>query len=266
MDYASQPSQPGLGDDEYPGFPAEECPAQCPDLSAHNSIMAEVLRQNPKMYAELKGKKTTAGVTLAKCIKTGMDNKGHPMIKTVGMVAGDEESYDMFKALFDPVIEERHAGYKPDARHPTDLDCSKLSQTPMDPTGKYVISTRVRTGRSIRGLRLPPSCSKEERREVEHVVVQALKSLRGEFSGDYYPLCGSQSYSEKVGGMTQEQEDQMREDHFLFQEPDSTLLLSSGMGRHWARCSWHLHQREEELLGVAERGRPPSNYLHADGC
>ena len=25
----------------------------------------------------------------------------------------------------------------------------------------------------------------------------------------------------------------MREDHFLFQEPDSTLLLSSGMGRHW---------------------------------
>merc|ERR1719181_2219300 len=25
----------------------------------------------------------------------------------------------------------------------------------------------------------------------------------------------------------------MREDHFLFQEPDSTLLLASGMGRHW---------------------------------
>ena len=25
----------------------------------------------------------------------------------------------------------------------------------------------------------------------------------------------------------------MREEHFLFQEPDSTLLLASGMGRHW---------------------------------
>ena len=24
-----------------------------------------------------------------------MDNKGHPMIKTVGMVAGDEESYEV---------------------------------------------------------------------------------------------------------------------------------------------------------------------------
>ena len=30
-----------------------------------------------------------------------------------------------------------------------------------------------------------------------------------------------------------EEEDKMREEHFLFQEPDSTLLLSSGMGRHW---------------------------------
>ena len=30
-------------------------------------------------------------VSLAACIETGMDNKGHPMIKTVGMTAGDEE-------------------------------------------------------------------------------------------------------------------------------------------------------------------------------
>merc|ERR1719389_1479911 len=30
-----------------------------------------------------------------------------------------------------------------------------------------------------------------------------------------------------------EEETSMREEHFLFQEPDSTLLLASGMGRHW---------------------------------
>merc|ERR550537_189413 len=29
------------------------------------------------------------------------------------------------------------------------------------------------------------------------------------------------------------EEETMREEHFLFQEPDSTLLLASGMGRHW---------------------------------
>merc|ERR1719198_1170070 len=33
--------------------------------------------------------------------------------------------------------------------------------------------------------------------------------------------------------MTSADEEKMREEHFLFQEPDSTLLLSSGMGRHW---------------------------------
>lgn len=162
-----------------------------------------------------------------------MDNKGHPMIKIVGMVAGDEESYEKFKLLFDPVIDQRHGGYPADAKHPTDLDYSKLSDSVIDPEGKYVISTRVRTGRSIRGIALPPSCTKDERREIERVLTKSLKTLDGELAGDYYPLAGSHSYADKLGGMTESEEHQMREDHFLFQEPDSTLLLCSGMGRHW---------------------------------
>ena len=74
-----------------------------PDLSKHSSYMADILKKNPALYNKLKDKKTKQGVTLAKCIKTGMDNKGHPNIKTVGMVAGDEESFVTFKELFDPV-------------------------------------------------------------------------------------------------------------------------------------------------------------------
>merc|ERR1719408_840642 len=101
------------------------------------------------------------------------------MIKTVGMTAGDEESYEVFAELFDPVIDIRHGGYAGTAKHPTDMDVSKLSNTKVDPTGAYVISTRVRTGRSIRGLRLPPSCTREERREVERVLAKALLSLEG---------------------------------------------------------------------------------------
>ena len=132
-------AMPGLGDEPTPGFPWKECPDKMPDLSQHNSIMADVLKQNPKIYDTLKTKKTKKGVTLAACIKTGMDNKGHPMIKTVGMVAGDEESYETFKELFDPVIDIRHGGYAADAKHPTDLDVSKLSSTPIDPSGKYEI-------------------------------------------------------------------------------------------------------------------------------
>ena len=55
---------------------------------------------------------------------------------------------------------------------------------------KYVLSSRVRTGRSIRGLSLPPACSRAERREVERVVVTALSGLKGDLSGQYYSLEG----------------------------------------------------------------------------
>ena len=60
------------------------------------------MKANPDLYQQLKDKKTSLGVTLGHCIKTGIDNPGHPHIKTVGMVAGDEESYELFAPLFDP--------------------------------------------------------------------------------------------------------------------------------------------------------------------
>lgn len=45
---------------------------------------------------------------------------------TVGAVAGDEESYDVFKDLFDPIIEDRHGGYQPSDEHKTDLNPDNL--------------------------------------------------------------------------------------------------------------------------------------------
>ena len=75
---------------------------------------------------------------------------GHPFIMTVGAVAGDEESYETFADLFDPIIEARHNGYRKTDKHKTDLDASKIKMDePFDEN--YVLSSRVRTGRSIRG-------------------------------------------------------------------------------------------------------------------
>ena len=59
----------------------------------------------------------------------------------------------------------------------TDLDSSKLTNAEFDPD--FVLSSRVRTGRCIRGLRLPPSNDRAERREVERVLVNALNTLDG---------------------------------------------------------------------------------------
>ena len=67
--------------------------ADFPDLRKHNNCMASAL--TPTIYARLRDKMTPNNWTLDQCIQTGVDNPGHPFIKTVGMVAGDEESYEV---------------------------------------------------------------------------------------------------------------------------------------------------------------------------
>lgn len=64
-----------------------------PDLRKHNNCMASAL--TPAIYARLRDKLTPNNWTLDQCIQTGVDNPGHPFIKTVGCVAGDEESYEV---------------------------------------------------------------------------------------------------------------------------------------------------------------------------
>lgn len=121
-----------------------------PDLSKHNNHMAKVLTKD--MYGKLRDKQTPSGFTVDDVIQTGVDNPGkdadvadpirssdphrqvltffrppgHPFIMTVGCVAGDEESYEVFKDLFDPIISDRHGGYKPTDKHKTDLNFENL--------------------------------------------------------------------------------------------------------------------------------------------
>jgi len=199
-----------------------------PDLSLHNNHMAKVLTK--EVYEKLRGKSTPSGFTVNDCIQTGVDNPGHPFIMTVGAVAGDEESYEVFKELFDPIISDRHNGYKPTDKHMTDLNYENLKGgDDLDPA--YVLSSRVRTGRSIKGLTLPPHNSRGERRMVEKLSIEALATLEGEFKGKYYPL----------NNMTDADQEKLIADHFLFDKPVSPLLLAAGMARDWpdARGIWH---------------------------
>uniref|UniRef100_A0A674PS54 creatine kinase n=1 Tax=Takifugu rubripes TaxID=31033 RepID=A0A674PS54_TAKRU len=191
-----------------------------PDLSKHNNHMAKVLTKD--VYAKLRDKQTPSGFTVDDVIQTGVDNPGHPFIMTVGCVAGDEESYEVFKDLFDPIISDRHGGYKPTDKHKTDLNFENLKGgDDLDPN--YVLSSRVRTGRSIKGFTLPPHTSRGERRGIEKMSVEALTSLDGEFKGKYYPL----------KSMTDAEQEQLIADHFLFDKPVSPLLTCAGMARDW---------------------------------
>merc|ERR1712216_547809 len=70
---------------------------------------------------------------------------------------------------------------------------------------------------------------------LEKLSVKALLSMEGDLKGEYFPLNGSRSNpnGDKPTGMSVEKEEELRTKGNLFQEPDSTLLLASGMGRHW---------------------------------
>ena len=56
------------------------------------------------MYTKLCLLQTDKGYNLDDAIRTGVKNPGHPHIKTVGATAGDEESYELFKEFFYPLI------------------------------------------------------------------------------------------------------------------------------------------------------------------
>lgn len=188
----------------YNRFPADE---DFPDLSKHNNWMAKCLTKD--IYKNLRDKVTPNGYTLDNVIQTGVDNPGHPFIYTVGCVAGDEETYDVFAELLDPIIENRHSGYTKDKKHKTDMNPANLKGGELD--SNYVFSCRVRTGRSIRGFCLPPHCNRAERRAVEKITVDALAKLTADFKGKYYPLVT----------MTEEEQDLLINDHFLFDKPVS---------------------------------------------
>merc|ERR1711973_159650 len=208
-------------------YPTDE---DYPDFSQHNNHMAKVLTK--EMYGKLRDVKTPNGYTLDMAIQTGVDNPGHPFIMTVGCVAGDEESYDVWADMFDPIISDRHNGYSKSDKHKTDLNPDNLKGgTNMDP--KYVLSSRVRTGRSIRGICLPPFCTRAERRKIESVSLAALDKLDGPLKGKYYPL----------NGMTEAQQDKLIEDHFLL----SSMELGGNINAVFKRFCDGINQVEKHM-------------------
>lgn len=69
---------------------------------------------------------------------------------TVGCVAGDEESYEVFKELLDPVISDRHGGYKPTDKHKTDLNFENLKVPSPEPVWYSGFVEEVFMGVSLR--------------------------------------------------------------------------------------------------------------------
>lgn len=196
----------------------------------HRSLMSKCLTQ--ETFNALKEKATSTGYTLERAIQTGVDN---PHLG-VGITAGDEESYETFKDVFDPVIEGWH-GYKPDAVHKCDLDPTHVTDAALP--DEYVVSTRIRAGRNIRGMPLPPATSRAHRADVMHLLSESLTAMSDDLSGKFY----------KLSDMTPEEEQTLIDDHFLFQKPGGgTLLAAAGAARDWPYNRGIFHNNDKTFL------------------
>ena len=76
--------------------------------------------------------------------------------------------------------------------------------------GSFVLSTRVRVGRSVKGFNFPTTIDKAQRLRLESIISDALMELPDELAGNYYPLSGMDEKTQK----------QLVDDHFLFKDDD----------------------------------------------
>jgi len=172
-----------------------------------------------EMFDNLKTKKTPSfGSSLLDVIQSGLENHD----SGVGIYAPDAEAYSVFADLFDPIIEDYHGGFKKTDKHPPKDwgDVDTLGN--LDPAGEYIISTRVRCGRSMQGYPFNPCLTEAQYKEMEEKVSSTLSGLEAELKGQFYPLTG----------MTKEVQQKLIDDHFLFKEGDRFLQAANAC-RFW---------------------------------
>merc|ERR1711881_47538 len=100
-----------------------------------------------------------------------------------------------------------------------------------------VHSVRIRVGRSIQGFGLSPGITKQQRVDMEKLMVGAFAKFAGDLSGNYYPLTGMDE------GVRQ----QLVDDHFLFMSGDPNLKVA-GMERDWPEGRGILHNEAKHSL------------------
>ncbi|KAJ3662669.1 hypothetical protein Zmor_007007 [Zophobas morio] len=199
--------------------------------SNSQSLLKKYLTQ--AIFDKLKSKKTSFGSTLLDCVQSGFENPD----SNIGVYAPDPEAYTLFADLFDPIIDEYHGGFKKGDHHPPsdwgDLDCIGN----VDPDQNFVVSTRVRCGRSLAGYPFNPCLTESQYKDMEKKVSGTLTCLTGELQGKYYPLTG----------MSKTDQNQLIDDHFLFKEGDR-FLQAANASRFWPTGRGIFHNTNKTFL------------------
>ncbi|CAD5216703.1 unnamed protein product [Bursaphelenchus okinawaensis] len=188
-----------------------------------------------KVVDELKNVKTPMGATLYDVIRSGVYN----LDAGVGVYAPDYDSYKVFAALFDPIIQEYHGFGPKDKQPPVDLGDGKAKDfPPLDPEGKFIVSTRIRCGRTLNGYPFNPLLKESDYIEMQNKVKGALEQVQdSDLKGTYYPL----------DGMKKATQNQLIQDHFLFKEGDRHLQYANACN-FWPKGRGIFHNNQKSFL------------------
>ncbi len=196
----------------------------------HTSLMSKHLSY--ELFEKLKDLKTANNFGLQQVINSGVENPD----SGVGVYAADEETYHVFKDLFDPIIEDCH-GFSKQQKHISHLDSSALASGELDIENQYILSTRIRVARNVKSYPLGPAINDRQRELLEKLIYQSLSELTGSLAGHYYSL-DSLKDSEKT---------QLINDHFLFKQGDR-FLQSAGLNNNWPKNRGVFHNTEKTFL------------------
>ncbi|CAM9695522.1 unnamed protein product [Ectocarpus fasciculatus] len=222
-----------LNDAEVPNMDFEAKPEF---TDKHISLMAKHL--TPELFTQLKAAGATSkGYTISRAIQTGVMT---PHLG-VGITAGDEESWALFKDIYYPIIKGWHQFDPETQSHASDLDASKLTMTDEQVAmfNEFVASTRIRAARNVSGYALPAGTCDEDRKKVREVLCGAFEKFEGELAGKFYDL----------GTLSDEDRNMLLSSGFLFQIPKTTnLLWHAGAAKNWPTDRGIFHNESKTAL------------------
>ncbi|KAH8395221.1 hypothetical protein KR222_002791, partial [Zaprionus bogoriensis] len=168
------------------------------------------------LFDRLKRRMTpTYRSTLMDCIRSGL----HNLDSKVGIYAPDPEAYSTFRDIFDPIINDYH-GFK--GKQPASCFGYGADFPDLDPERKFIISTRIRCGRSIKDFPFGPRMTRCHYTAVQNLVVEALRNLCSDHCGKYMPLFEIEKNVQT----------QLINENVLFKEGDCYLMMANAM-RFW---------------------------------
>jgi len=137
----------------------------------------------------------------------------------------------------DKIIEQYH-GHKVTDKHLSSMDYNLLNCPPFPADeDKMINSTRIRVARNLAAYPLGTAITREQRKEVEGLVVSALNDFTGDLKGKYFSL----------DTMTEADKKQLIADHFLFKGGDK-YLQSAGLERDWPEARGIFHNDAKTFL------------------